>query len=88
MGVGAHRPQTPRESTRKREWYATNLGNVTFSANFVLSCLTKDYSVIQKGNFPSLSTGKGIPKTIGNCGGQACRIISEYFNTRHVSHLY
>jgi hypothetical protein len=46
------------------------------SAKFVLSCLPQDNLVIKKGNFPGLYTGRGIPKTIFDCGGQGSRIIS------------
>jgi len=54
-----------------------NVGKITFSAKFVLPFLQQDKWVIKKENFPGLYTGKGIPKTIFDCGGQGCRIISD-----------
>jgi hypothetical protein len=29
-------------------------------------------------NLPGLTTGRGFPKTFFDCGGQGCRIISDF----------
>ena len=38
---------------------AKNLGEITFSAKFVIACLPQDHLVIKKGGFPGSYTGRG-----------------------------
>ena len=60
----------------RRGWYAKNLENLFFQGK---SCYhAADERIRLQEQKPSgIFPGKEVPKTILNCGGQGCRIISE-----------
>jgi hypothetical protein len=61
----------------KRGWYAKNLGKICFFQAKLCYHAVHEGIRIQEQKLWEIFPGQEVPKTIFDCGGQGCLIISE-----------